>query len=131
MEQEFGNQSNILAICYGDTIVIQAPSSGGAPGSHWDLDGSWVPVDLLAAARPGRGAAHSGADPFVAGAQGIRPRGCCPRSSRGSRTRPARRDRTASARWLPFAAVPADREFFRGGSGGMGDDRDGAPWRRG
>src|SRR5258707_7058158 len=97
MEQEFDNQSNILAMWYGDTIVIQAPSSGGAPGSHWDLDGSWVPVDLLAAARPGRGAAHSGAVPFVAGAQGIRPRGCCPRSSRGSRARPARRDRTGFA----------------------------------
>ena len=41
-----------------------------------------------------------------------------------ARTRPARRDRTASARWLPLAAVPADRVFIRGG---MGDDRNSAP----
>src|SRR5690348_11229880 len=93
---------------YRVTLVTQAPSSGGAPGSHWDLDGSRVPVDLLAAARPGRGAARSGAVPFVAGAQGVRLRGRGPRSSRRSRTRPACRDRTASARWLPLGAVSAD-----------------------
>ena len=53
-------------------------SLGRAPGSHWDLDGNWVPVDFLATPRPGRGAAHRGAAPFVAGAQGIRLRGRWP-----------------------------------------------------
>ena len=121
-------ESDILAIWHGDTIVIPAPSLGKAPGSHWDLDGSWVPVDFLAASRPRRGATHGGATPFVAGAQGIRLRGRCLWSSRSSRTRPARCDRTASTRWLALAAVPADGVLTRGG---VGDDRDGAQRRHG
>ena len=44
-------KSDIPAIWHGDTMVIQAPSSGAAPGSHWDLDGSRVPINFLAAAR--------------------------------------------------------------------------------
>src|SRR5580693_9022644 len=99
---------------HGDTMVIPAPSLGRAPGSHWDLDGSWVPVDFLATPRPGRGAAHGGAVPFVAGAQGIRFRGRCPWSSRSSRARPARRYRTECAGRLALAAVPADGVFIRG-----------------
>src|ERR1700733_6247071 len=94
---------------------------GWGSGKTWDLDGSWVPVDLLAAARPGRDGAHRGAFPFVAGAQGIRLRGRRPRSSPGSRTRPAGRDRAPSARLLPLAAVSPDRVLL---SGGVGHGRD-------
>src|SRR5580700_6050881 len=41
---------------------------GWTPGSHWDLDGSRVPVHLLVARRPGCAAADGGAVPLVAGA---------------------------------------------------------------